>query len=326
MYASVADIRAASTRLNVIRTADDGEIGLWMEEAYDVINSFCSQDFSLEFNTTKTLSVNHPQVFLPKPLSGTVVLSVNGETTAIDEDQYQFVSGSTMLRYRPLMYFYTDPLKNLDPVLLDITGTWGYAPSPLGLVIDAANELKAKYELHRASGAYHSTPDIVNAVTTIAPVDLTTAMALLNEIRTDMIAHFADVTVHLVADTSPPTSPAATDLATANALANNLIAAFNAHIASTTAHTTADTADGCTTDLNTPVLPRPIRRVFIKLVQRLALRAGQDDQYQMNSPYASETTGDGYSYSLSDGTMRNLLRPEDREMLWPYKNRGRMLM
>jgi hypothetical protein len=69
-----------------------------------------------------------------------------------------------------------------------------------------------------------------------------------------------------------------------------------------------------------------IRRVFLRLVQRLAIRDEAEDHRQINSVYASETLGDGYTYDLNNGTLRNLIRPEEAHMLLPYVNRGRIVI
>lgn len=324
MYATIDEIRAASTRLTAIKEADDGEISLWMEEAADVINTFCSQDFSLEFNVTKTLNVNHPTVYLPKALSGDLTISLSG--SAVGSDDYYYDGENSSLRYEPLSYYYSDPTKKLEPVKLSVTGIWGYAPSQEYIVIQVANDLKSKYDSHRASGSVHTIADTTNLITSPNATDLATAITLLNEIRADLIAHFADTSVHLFADPAVPAVGAATDITSALLLADDLVTKYNDHLDDDLVHIVPDTANRVLWVTDIPVLPRQVKRVFTRLVQRLALRADEEDQYQMNSGYASETTGDGYSYSLSDGTLRNLLRPEDREMLWPYMNRGRMIV
>lgn len=68
--------------------------------------------------------------------------------------------------------------------------------------------------------------------------------------------------------------------------------------------------------------PDAIKIVFIRLVLRLAIRSSEEDMIHLGSGYTTETTGDGYAYNLSNGTLRNLLRPEDFVLLWPYVNHG----
>lgn len=71
-------------------------------------------------------------------------------------------------------------------------------------------------------------------------------VALVNDLRTDMLAHFILTagSVHLAADTTSDdgVAAAASDLATALTLVNTLRTALIAHAANTTAHTVADTA------------------------------------------------------------------------------------
>lgn len=68
--------------------------------------------------------------------------------------------------------------------------------------------------------------------------------------------------------------------------------------------------------------PEAVKIVFLRLVMRLAIRSSEEDMIHLNSGYTNEVTGDGYSYNLSNGTLRNLLRPEDFVLLWPYVNHG----
>lgn len=68
--------------------------------------------------------------------------------------------------------------------------------------------------------------------------------------------------------------------------------------------------------------PAAIKTVFLRLVMRLAIRSSEEDLIHLNSGYTAETTGDGYTYSLTNGTLRNLLRPEDFVLLWPHVNHG----
>lgn len=71
-------------------------------------------------------------------------------------------------------------------------------------------------------------------------------VTLVNDLRTDMLAHFILTTgsVHLAADTTSDdgVAAAASDLATALTLVNTLRTALIAHAANLTAHTVADTA------------------------------------------------------------------------------------
>jgi hypothetical protein len=67
----------------------------------------------------------------------------------------------------------------------------------------------------------------------VAATETTNAVTLANELRTDMLAHFADVSIyHQTADTAAAalvTAPAATNLTTLLALTNVLVAAYELH-------------------------------------------------------------------------------------------------
>lgn len=67
-------------------------------------------------------------------------------------------------------------------------------------------------------------------ISTADATDLTTVVALVNEIRTDYIAHIASTAKHSAADTTNTvTAAAATDQATVNTLANELKTDISAH-------------------------------------------------------------------------------------------------
>ena len=52
-----------------------------------------------------------------------------------------------------------------------------------------ANELKAVYNVHRASSVFHKNADSTNVVTSDDAYDLTSLKILINEIATDLAAH-----------------------------------------------------------------------------------------------------------------------------------------
>lgn len=80
-----------------------------------------------------------------------------------------------------------------------------------------------------------------------------------------------------------------------------------------------------TADWGLAVPPAEVQRVFRTLVDRLAARSHEDDVLQINAPYAKQDDGDGYNYDLGNGTLRNLLRPEDRAQLWKWVSHGRVV-
>lgn len=80
-----------------------------------------------------------------------------------------------------------------------------------------------------------------------------------------------------------------------------------------------------TADWGTPVPPAAVVTVFKQLVDRIAAQSHEDDVLQVNAPYQRQDDGDGYSYDLGSGTLRNLLRPQDRAKLWKHVYHGRVV-
>ena len=77
--------------------------------------------------------------------------------------------------------------------------------------------------------------------------DLTTSVALANDIKTTYTAHIANTDAHLAADATNTVAAAnATDLATAITLANEIKADFNAHRSQAGVHTESDTKNQVT--------------------------------------------------------------------------------
>ena len=188
------------------------------------------------------------------------------------------------------------------------------------------------YEAHRVNTVVHSAPDLLNPILSPVATDLETAAILLNELKGVVNSHFGDFVVHQVADPNVAIMVDVTDLQSAMCLLWELKLKFNAHTqnggSTTSVHANYDVANYATfsTDFDGAVMPRAIRRVFLRLVQRIALRDEAEDHRQINSPYVNETLGDGYTYDLSNGTLRNLIRPEEAHMLLPYVNRGRVVI
>lgn len=61
----------------------------------------------------------------------------------------------------------------------------------LASAIAQANDIKAKYNTHRASTTYHQTADAANVVTAATATDQGTLDTLLNDIKTQLVAHLA---------------------------------------------------------------------------------------------------------------------------------------
>jgi hypothetical protein len=80
-----------------------------------------------------------------------------------------------------------------------------------------------------------------------------------------------------------------------------------------------------TADWGTVTPPSAVVTVFKQLVDRIAAQSHEDDVLQINAPYAKQDDGDGYNYDLGNGTLRNLLRPQDRAKLWKHVNHGRVV-
>lgn len=363
MYMTGDEIRALSRRIPAVCNATDEELSFWMDDAFDVLNNFVQQDFVYERQATKRVrATTNTLVYLPKVLSGlvTVVDCLSGDTIAvIDSSTCQTFaglgsavggglftdagSGNVSTTGGPIEVFpgnfvlgyYTGNIKLRAPNarLLDVTGDWGFIGTKEELLSLGLNDLLAAYEAHRQDALVHIIADVNNAVTSPpATTDLTSILALVNELRLDINAHMGDLIVHQADDPDITLLPAATDLETAIDLFKDLVNKYNLHLgrggSATDPHAFADTDNtvSVSLDFEGPIMPRVIRRVFLRLVQRIAIRDDAEDHRQLNSPYTSETLGDGYSYDLGNGTLRNLIRPEEAHMLLPFVNRGRVVI
>ena len=353
MYMTGDEIRALSRRLPEIINATDEELHFWMDEAFDVLNNFCQQDFVYERQVRKTVrATTGTLVYLPKVLSGEVTIEdacgdtiysnidTLGQTCRVSSTVELF-PGNFVLGYYRNNRQYRSP----DAQTLLITGDWGFAPTKAALLTDAVNSIKAAYERHRLSTVAHNQADVLNTVlsadatyttnttTSLKPDvdnkdDFATVAVLLNELKGVINSLLGDFVVHVEADPNVSIAPDVTDEASAWALVTDLKGRLNAHVSSETYHIEADRDNLvlASTDLDGSVMPRQIRRAFLRLVQRIAIRDDAEDHRQLNSPYSNETLGDGYTYDLGNGTLRNLLRPEEAHMLLPYVNRGRIVI
>jgi len=344
MYASVEDIRAASRNLDAIMSAPRSEIEAWGLEAKTIIDRFCGQDFNFEVHSTRIVRADGYILNFDKPISGDVSLisqtgtditgpdvteRADGTRTLIFGDYFMY-PGESYFLYKPSNRNFYPPSnpRNWAPDNLEITGDWGWAVSEADLVIRLANEIKDKYQSHRSSGVFHQAIDVVNVVSSPDADDLDSAITLLNELKVDISNHFLDLGFHCAVEEEAIDSGIATNLQTAMTLAEDVKHDFNLHIVNEPAHQCMelDHENHVYGSTSNPIMPPTIKIVFTRLVKRLAIRSNLDDTLQLNSPYVSELTGDGYTYNLNNGTLRNLLRPEDRELLWPYVSHGRIII
>ena len=355
-YMSAGDIRILSRRVPIIVDAPLEELQFWMDEAKDVIDTFCGQSFDFEHQTTKTVrATTSTLVYLPKPLSGEVTISgenngvlfstqkgtpINNNIPSVFIDLpievhsgnstkiFELFPGSHVFGYYWNNQLYRSPAAKT----LFVTGDWGYKLTELDLLISAANELKQTYAAHIASTVFHIAADTTNTVTVTATNE-TSAIDLANELQNAFNNHLASTTVHTTADTNASDVSIATDVSSAFLLLYDLKNKFNEHIDrgsnnNPPIHLEKDEVNISVVNLDdkNAVMPSVIRRSFLRIVQRIAIRSDYEDHRQISSPYITESLGDEYSYDLSNGTMRNLIRPEEAVMLLPYVNRGPVVM
>lgn len=104
--------------------------------------------------------------------------------------------------------------------------------------IALVNDLRTQYTNHGANapGAYHTNPDTVNLITAPVATDLTTALALANDIKAIYEAHRQQIVIGIlvihgsVDTTDALVAPVATDLRSLLILAYDIKSKFNAHI------------------------------------------------------------------------------------------------
>lgn len=322
LYATHSEIRENCANIETIQSATEAQLNIWGTEAFVRINLWCGQDFQYEVQAEKTTYGSyHPTIFLPKVMAGDAVINVtdqHGAQTLVPSTDIEHIPYSYSFRYLPL----NQVLPPDDLIRFSVKADWGYVQSKEALVIHFANEVKSKYEAHRSSGTYHVVYDGVNVTTSPSATDLTTALALLNELRTDYNAHILDTTVHLAAGTNAVTAATATDAATALALAADLQKQFGLHAPDTALHPAGDASKVLGSTAHR-ILPEEIKIAFYKVLGRIALRDNPDDLRYHNSGFTSETFGDGYSYNLSNAELRALIHPNDAALLWNHQHSGR---
>lgn len=294
-----------------------------MDEAAEAIHSFCSQNFVFEGHVAKRVPLlDAASGVLPKYLSGKVSVVDDGGDRVTSTD-LEYEAGGLSISYLPYNVGTWSTSYRRTSQFLTVTGDWGYAPSQEFLVVRYANDLKARYNAHRLDTEAHNAADNTNTILSADATDLSTAITLLNELLTVINDHFGDLSVHSVADSNTTVSASATDEPTAVALSRALEDSWDEHLSNTDAHTALPNENQSTiASVDSLVIPARFKRVFIRLVQRIAIRDDEEDNYNRNIGYQSEKTGDGYEYDLSNGTLRNLIRPEDFQVLHYMVNDG----
>lgn len=138
---------------------------------------------------------------------------------------------------------------------VEVRDAWPDDDAPLpekALTVLMTGKADDEWTTPRSTGykAIHAALPAELAVDTVAIVNTATAVAALNVIRADYIAHLADTDAHAAADTTNVlTAPAASDLASAATLANDLRAKFILHFAfagASAPHPVADTKNAPT--------------------------------------------------------------------------------
>jgi len=144
--------------------------------------------------------------------------------------------------------------------VVNYVNAWYAASAPAAdqatLLADAVtllNSLKANYNTHIPSLVFHGVADAAHGVATADASDLTTAMALANDVKAKYELHRANNpgAYHSTADTiNAITAPDATNLRSLLILAYELKTKYNTHIASTTYHLVADAVNVETSSLS----------------------------------------------------------------------------
>lgn len=322
MYATVDEIKASSKRVPQVLSASPSDIQLWMEEAAEAIHSFCNQNFVFEGHASKRVPLLDSSAVLPKYLSGKVSVVDDGGDRVTSTD-LEYEAGGLSISYLPCNVGKWSTSYRRTAQFLTITGDWGYAPSQEYLVVAYANDLKARYNAHRLDTEAHDAADNTNIVLSADATNLSTAITLLNELLGVLNAHYSDTVVHPVADSNTVVSASATDELTAVALSRALEDSWDEHLSNGDAHIALPAENQQTVvSVDSLVMPARFKKVFIRLVKRLAVRDDEEDNYNRDIGYQSEKTGDGYEYDLTNGTLRNLIRPEDFQVLHYMVNDG----
>lgn len=76
-------------------------------------------------------------------------------------------------------------------IAADSTNTIGAAATDEASAITLANDIKSKFNTHRASTSYHPTADSTHAISSTDASDAASLYTLVNELYTDVAAHIA---------------------------------------------------------------------------------------------------------------------------------------
>lgn len=323
-YATIDAIKDASPNISVITDGSDEDILRWANEAFILINRHCAQDFTFESQVTKSTRATGTNTWLPKVISGDVTVYANLpglDPELVDNDEGLELDtdpGVYWLRYLPLNR--ANAAFGARATTLAISADWGYPLTVEELLVLAANDFFEKYNAHLLSTTHHLAADSANGVSGTAQ-DTADVITMLNALKAAYNLHAVSTVYHEDAGTDLITAANATDEDSCVTLALDIKAIYNLHIADTEAHLVADTAS-VTRSVTNPIMPPEIVYTFIKVVQRIAIRDNDEDFRYQNSGYTNESFSDGYSYSLANGQLRNLIMPQDEAMLAEHCNDG----
>ena len=162
-------------------------------------------------------------------------------------------------------------------------------------IVALANELRTDYESHRTQkididgdgtlDGVHGTDDTINLVTAPVAVDLTTAITLLNDLRTKIGSHVVDISgtpqIHKIMDPlDVAEAPAASSLPSALYLVNDLRRKYEAHRQKIDVHEISDSVNRVSiafVKVTKNVYPGPLTGPFSWTLQDPRLGTVADD-------------------------------------------------
>lgn len=110
----------------------------------------------------------------------------------------------------------------------DDPGTISGTAVDLSSAVSLLNAAKAAYEAHRVNAQFHASPDVTHIITTPDAVDLFTAVQLASDLRGNINLHFTSA-AHVARDTTNAIVGGAADVTALIALANEIKAKLEAH-------------------------------------------------------------------------------------------------
>ena len=160
------------------------------------------------------------------------ILVISGSAGGRNDGSFRIESAVSSTRLR---------LHNVSFDISDVAAT-------TALVVAVANDLKDRFNLHRTRSGVHGTPDLTNVVSSPPATDLTSAIVLLNDIRSNFNAHVVMTSgtpgVHKVSDMDAIVlSQVASNLPSAVMLASELKRRYEYHRLARRPHIAADTVD-----------------------------------------------------------------------------------